>query len=427
MIYICKPKKVSIYINKQRKSTAQIKAETGCTALINGGLYNMSTFEPVCHLKADGRVLAKDQWKYWGFAWNTNELHMVNDYKNYANYISCVCLIRDGKAEPLHYSSELGGYRPRTAIGVFEDGRVWLYAVTSPARTPESLQKFALQAGVKHCLMLDGGGSTQGASPTEAINAGRKVHNFICVWDEETAGDDETMFKIALGAGHGINTAGKRCLKSLDRNETREWWLNDRICDLIESELKSYSGYELTRLDDSDDGMDDVSLETRVNKANTVDADFYLSIHHNAGANGTAAGGIVAYTHPQSSAASVEWRDELYDALIAETGLKGNRANPKATANYYVLRKTKMPAVLLELGFMDSKTDVPVILTEDYAKKCARAIVSVIVKRGGLKKKEIKADTMYKVQVGAFSNEANAERLKAELVKKGYQAYVVKA
>ena len=190
MIYVCKPSKVSIYINTLRKTTAQIKAETGCTALINGGLFEMATFTPVCHLKADGRVLAKEQWKYWGFGWDTNELYMVSDYADYENYIACVCLVRNGEAEPLIYPAERGGYKPRTAIGVFEDGRVWLYAKTSPTRTPESLQKLALQTGLKHCIMLDCGGSTQGASPSVTINAGRRVHNYICVWDE-TGG--ETM------------------------------------------------------------------------------------------------------------------------------------------------------------------------------------------------------------------------------------------
>jgi hypothetical protein len=53
-----------------------------------------------------------------------------------------------------------------------------------------------------------------------------------------------------------------------------------------------------------------------------------------------------------------------------------------------------MPAVLLELGFMDSKTDVPVILSEKYAYQCAAAIVKVLVKRGKLEKKaEIKPVT----------------------------------
>ena len=201
------------------------------------------------------------------------------------------------------------------------------------------------------------------------------------------------MIKIALGAGHYINTEGKRCLKSLDPKETREWWLNDRICDYVEQRLKNYSGYQLLRLDDSDDGKDDIALSTRVNKANTWGADFYLSVHHNAGINGGSGGGIVAYTHPDASKTSVEWRDALYAALIAHTGLKGNRATPKATGNYYVLRKTTMPAVLLELGFMDSKTDVPVILTDSYAQSCADAIVEVIVKRGALTKKAAAAAT----------------------------------
>lgn len=234
------------------------------------------------------------------------------------------------------------------------------------------------------------------------------------------------MFKIALGAGHSINTAGKRCLKSLDPKETREWWLNDRVCDYVESYLKDYEGYLLLRLDDSDDGKDDVPLATRTSKANEWDADFYLSVHHNAGANGTASGGIVAYTHPQSSKEAVAWRDDLYDALIKHTGLKGNRSNPKATSNLYVLRNTDMPAVLLELGFMDSKIDVPVILTDEYAQGCAKAIVEVIAQRGKLTKRATERKALYRVQFGAFANKGNADRLAADMKAKGYQVYITK-
>lgn len=234
------------------------------------------------------------------------------------------------------------------------------------------------------------------------------------------------MFKIALGAGHGMGTAGKRCLKPLDPKETREWFLNDRICDYIEAMLKDYEGYSLLRLDDSDDGKDDVALEKRTNKANDWGADFYLSIHHNAGVNGGSGGGIVAITHPKSSKASVEWRDAMYDALIDETGLKGNRATPKTTSDLWVLRETKMPAVLLELGFMDSSTDVPVILSYEYAQGCARAIVKVLAERGKLTKKAVKNDVLYRVQVGAFASKTNAEKLLKELKAKGYQAYITK-
>lgn len=233
------------------------------------------------------------------------------------------------------------------------------------------------------------------------------------------------MFKLAIGAGHYINEAGKRCLKSLDPNETREWWLNDRVADYVEDGLAEYDGVQVLRLDDSDDGKEDITLAARVGSANQWGADFYLSIHHNAGANGTAAGGIVAYMHPAAGGKTREWRDELYDALIAHTGLKGNRANPKATADHYVTRKTKMDAVLLELGFMDSASDVPVILTDEYARKCAQAIVEVIVRRAGLTKKVKQADgALYVVQVGAFRNKANAERLVKDLAEEGFQAYI---
>ena len=236
------------------------------------------------------------------------------------------------------------------------------------------------------------------------------------------------MFKIALGAGHGMGTAGKRCLKALDPKETREWWLNDRICDYVESYLKDYTGYELLRLDDSDDGKTDVALKSRVSKANSWGADFYLSVHHNAGVKGGAGGGIVAITYTKASQEAIDWRDALYARLIQHTGLKGNRSQPKTSQNLYVLRETTMPAVLLELGFMDSSTDVPIILSNSYAQKCARAIVDVLVERGKLKKKDTvgSSASLYKVQLGAFSNKENAEKLAEELEAKGYQTYTVK-
>ena len=82
-----------------------------------------------------------------------------------------------------------------------------------------------------------------------------------------------------------------------------------------------------------------------------------------------------------------------------------------------------MPAVLLELGFMDSATDVPVILSEDYAENCAKAITEVIVKRGGLTKKQTEKP-LYLVQVGAFFIKENAENLAKELKDKGYTPFI---
>ena len=193
-------------------------------------------------------------------------------------------------------------------------------------------------------------------------------------------------FKIALNAGHGKYTAGKRCLKKLDKNETREWVLNSRICEKIEEKLKAYTGYDLLRLDDVT-GEKDIALKTRTNSANNFKADFYLSIHHNAGVCGGSGGGIMAFVYTKADKDSKVWQKALYGAIIERTGLKGNRSEPLGAKNLHECRESNMPCVLLECGFMDSKTDVPIILTSKFADQVATACVEILVEKGKLKKK----------------------------------------
>jgi len=237
------------------------------------------------------------------------------------------------------------------------------------------------------------------------------------------------MLKIALNAGHYIGTAGKRCLKSLDPNETREWVLNNRICDKVEEKLKGYSGYSLLRIDDTT-GNTDISVADRAKKANGFGADIYISVHHNAGINGGSGGGIVAYTYIKVDSLTKDWQQLLYNKLIARTSLKGNRAQPLASADLGECRLTRMPAVLLECGFMDSATDVPVILSEDFANKCAEAITEAIVEKGGLEplpaeeNDKQNKEVLYRVQVGAYKVKANAEKMKKRLQDAGFDAYI---
>lgn len=221
------------------------------------------------------------------------------------------------------------------------------------------------------------------------------------------------MFKLALDAGHGINTAGKRCDKKIDPNQTREWTLNSRICDKIGALLKAYEGYELLRVDDTT-GKTDVPVETRTANANKFNADFYLSMHHNAGIYGGSGGGVTAYVYPNVGKDTTSWQTDLYNAIIKETGLKGNRSTPLAQSNFQVLRETHMPAVLIEAGFMDSTTDVPIILTEEFADGVAKACVEVIVKKGGLTKK--------KAEQPAKKTTITAEELIAQLKAQGIKS-----
>ena len=194
------------------------------------------------------------------------------------------------------------------------------------------------------------------------------------------------MFKLALNAGHGKNTLGKRCMKKLDPKQTREWALNSRICEKIEEKLKAYSGYEVIRLDDTT-GKNDIALKKRTDTANKFGADFYLSIHHNAGVNGGTGGGVETYVYTKATKDTLDWQEALYKALIERTGLKGNRADGTRTKNLHECRESNMPCVLIECGFMDSKTDVPIILTDKFAEQVAEACVEVIAAKAKLKKK----------------------------------------
>ena len=192
---------------------------------------------------------------------------------------------------------------------------------------------------------------------------------------------------IALDAGHGMKTAGKRCLKSIDPAETREWWLNDRIADQVQKLLTAYD-CTVIRVDDTT-GVKDISWATRVKTANAAKADMYISIHHNAGINGGTGGGTVVFYYSSKDERRVQAM-HLYDAVTARTGLVGNRSSKVIKKGFYVIKNTTMPAFLIENGFMDSRLDTPTILTESHATKTAQGIVDFLVEQLGLMQSQVK-------------------------------------
>lgn len=191
---------------------------------------------------------------------------------------------------------------------------------------------------------------------------------------------------IAIDAGHGMKTAGKRCMKKLDPKETREWYLNDRIADKVESTLTKNYDCKVLRVDDTT-GKKDISLSNRVKTANNANADAYVSIHHNAGIGGKAGGGTVVFYY-SSKPERLAQANSFYKAVVDKTKLVGNRAQKVVKKGFYVLANTKMPAFLIENGFMDSSTDVPIILTDEHAEKTAQGIIDFIVSEYKLTKKK---------------------------------------
>ncbi|HRD23470.1 MAG TPA: N-acetylmuramoyl-L-alanine amidase [Candidatus Hydrothermia bacterium] len=96
----------------------------------------------------------------------------------------------------------------------------------------------------------------------------------------------------------------------------------------------------------------DVSLEDRVNYANTNDFDRFISIHQNA-YNGSVQG-TETYCYTYGSAQSFALRDSTHPELVRAYLYNDRGAQ---TAGYYVLRYTSMPAILGEGSFIDYNGD----------------------------------------------------------------------
>ena len=188
----------------------------------------------------------------------------------------------------------------------------------------------------------------------------------------------DNMKVIALDAGHGFHTSGKRVtLKGYP--DTREWWMNDRIIDIVENELRNNYECKVIRVDDTT-GQNDISLSKRVATANSANADVYFSMHHDAGLNGRSGGGTTVFYYSND----IKRRDQaqkLYNYITDETKLYGNRSQQVIKKGFYVIKNTKMPAFLVENGFMDSPTDVPIILTQEHAEKTARGVLAFLVEQ----------------------------------------------
>ena len=192
------------------------------------------------------------------------------------------------------------------------------------------------------------------------------------------------MKTIALDAGHYLYTAGKE-ITLAGYEKTKEWYLNDRINDILEELLVDYE-CKVIRVGDTT-GKKDISLEQRVKTANDAGAIVYVSTHHDSGVGGGAGGGTTVFYFSSSSARKAQ-AERLYKCVVAKTELVGNRYSKVQKKGFFVLKKTKMPAFLIENGFMDSTTDVPIILSLDHAEKTAQGILDFLVKEYSLEKKK---------------------------------------
>lgn len=374
--------KIDLYVNTGRKTMAAIRQETGCTYILNGGLYNMATFQPVNHLTVDGKVLSANGNPY---GYGINGSKMTFSYANNVNALDFLgaypVLVRDGKATGAAAPAGLEGYRPRSAVGVTKDGDIVLLC-TQSNRSLDGIAGNLVAAGCDTAINLDGGGSSQCIFDSEALTASRIVHNYLLIWtgkQEDKPTNDEKeetdMLKVLLVAGHGAGDPGAVANGIQEADETRDIVSRldtqlEGICevDVYPTERNAYQDLKAGKL-----------------AVKWSDYDYVLEIHLNASKASEPDGktkGVECYVTQSEPGISVE---EAICNNIASLGLANRGVKRKNWDVIQSARSAGVSSALLEVCFLDDPDDMEIYQTNKTA--IATAIAAGIVSGFGLQAK----------------------------------------
>lgn len=170
------------------------------------------------------------------------------------------------------------------------------------------------------------------------------------------------------------------------------------------------------------------SLDYRSTKANNENCDYFISLHMNSSTNKSAKGCEV-WVYSENSKAYI-----LSKNICSNVSSKINTPNRgvKISKEFSVLRKTKMPALLIEIDFISNK-DVEVSLSSNqYIKDIANSISSSLlsfVNKSVLDENsnnnfivdKTNSTDFYRVCIGAFKDKSNAIKFKNEAISKGFK------
>ena len=177
---------------------------------------------------------------------------------------------------------------------------------------------------------------------------------------------------IVLDAGHGGWDPGKV------QGETEEKHINLSITKKLQTFLEQAGATVIiTRVDDS--GLSKSKsgdMNARRVIANTSHAHIFVSIHQNAFTQGNVHGAQTFYFNESDNSQKLA---TCIQNNIREFVDPANKFKPKANDNYYVLKQTAMPAVLVECGFLTNYNEREKLKTEAYQEKIAWAVYMGIV------------------------------------------------
>jgi N-acetylmuramoyl-L-alanine amidase len=169
-------------------------------------------------------------------------------------------------------------------------------------------------------------------------------------------------YKVVVDAGHGGTDPGA---KGVVVGWEKEFNLN--IAKKVADKLNQM-GFEAleSRPDDNF-----ISLQGRVEFANQQNADAFVSIHMNSFSNPKSGGTEVYYTREDSKALAETVAERLAPAIGTD-----NRGTN--TANFYVIKNTTMPAILIETLFISNKEENEFVADPANQEKIAQAIADSI-------------------------------------------------
>ena len=158
------------------------------------------------------------------------------------------------------------------------------------------------------------------------------------------------------------------------------------------------------------------TYKNRVIESNKWGSDLHIPIHTNAGGGE----GTLMLCYPTRT--SNKYVNSIYTEVANLTPTEDRGI--QASKNLYEITATKGLTAYLECEFHDN------VVTENWidnhVKELGMAIARGVCKADGKSfVSETKKETKYRVQVGAFENRANAEKMRTELKDKGYEAFIV--
>lgn len=227
------------------------------------------------------------------------------------------------------------------------------------------------------------------------------------------------MAKVYIGVGHGGSDSG--AVKYLVEKD-----VNLKMALACRDYLKAAGiDVKISRTTDKDS-----SIAEKVTAANSWGADLAIDIHNNAG------GGDGAEVYHSIVGGTGK---RLADNILSEfekigQNVRGAKTKQESGTDYFgFIRLTDMPAVITEAVFVDNAADAAQADTEAECKAFGIAIAKGVLRTLGIADNIVMpstpskpAQTIYRVQVGAYTNRSNAVKLAKKLNRIGYKTLIVK-